>query len=372
MDDDPHTALVESPAMAEETRAVYRAARGRIAHDEIATHDAFHRLLVLSLRGAGCSFAHARAWFLTCDGKLGRYDRDRMRRSQEGQDIPFCIYPDHCIQMTRWALPRTADYDRAFVELVGSPYVSAMAHTARLPSHIAQLICSRIDRYREESNVSEETASQIAVLILVDQRVEESFRSGAPEPQLLTEIDDAITRALREIEHRTEQAERARAAADRTNARLAAEKEAAKMETEAHREAIRAAVEARDAAVASKNASDARAAELRAQLEAASDAQRPLETRAAKAESLLDDLKTGAKWLGCAIIWCVLITVYRVLPWATWPWWAKPTYEAAAPCAAVLALGIPLGFKKARVLLVTGAAAGTLICAYLQLRAMRP
>ena len=357
---DHHEDVLQSPALEEEKGAVYLAARGRILADPVVTHDAFHRLLILKVRGGTPSFARARAWFLTCDGKLGRYDR--ISRGRDKTPVPYCIYPDQCLQITRWALPRTDDYDRAFVELVASPYTGTIAQAVQLPSRATHLICARIDQYRRERDISEETAAQAAVLVLVDKRLEASFRRPASDDQHVRETDEAIARALQEIDKRTARAEQASALARRAALRLISdqrryglERDAQEAALERERESARQATEARAQAEAEK-------CRVTEELSASERAREAEVRRADTAERRLRSVFQGTRWAFCGGVWLGMIVVPRLLSWAEWPPVARASYAFAAPVVSGLVLALPLGLRCAtKIVLAITTIAGLLL-----------
>lgn len=349
IDQDNHQELMESPSLDKEKGLVILAAEGEVPHDAVVTHDALHRLLVLKVRNGTRSFAQARAWFLTCDGKLGLYDR--MARGRGGSGVPFCIYPDQCVQMTRWMLPRTDDYDRAFVQLVCSPHVVTLAH---LPSEAAHLVCARIDRYARERGISEQTAEAMAVLTLVDKRLESGFRKSETDDERMREIDDAMARALQELDRRTKEIEHARtlaaAAAVQQTALQGAQVRSLTSELAGTRETLQRVQEEGEGEHAER---------LKAEQDAAAEreARETAEKTAATAEAVLLRLR----WVACTALWGGLFLCYWLLPWAKWPGFAPSLYRVAAFLLASLVLGLPLGFRRAWPIILGVCAVGQFI-----------
>ncbi len=68
-------------------------------HDGIVAHDAYHRLLILTLRKGqeAESPLDTPFWFLTCDTKLAVYDR--RARARQKLKIPYCVLSSHWMQL---------------------------------------------------------------------------------------------------------------------------------------------------------------------------------------------------------------------------------------------------------------------------------
>lgn len=364
VDSASHEDILRAAELEPEKGELLLAAPNQILPDRILTHDAFHAVLVSQLRAGTESFARAKAWFLTCDGKLRRYDRIRRRR--DGTSLPFCIYPDHCMQMTRWALPRTEDYDRAFVELVASPYVTAMAQMADLPSDAAHLICARIDQYRTERNISEDLATQAAVLTLIDRRLQEGFESAATDDQRVAQIDQAIGRALEQLERKTADAEKAKALAERAAARLGVEQTSMKDELRRRDQALAAEREGRTAAEGALEKADSEKTKLTHALSETEQREQSEKKRADRAEDRLRRLSVALKWAACGAVWIVLLALFFVIQWPDRPSWGKSIYVFLASLACGLAVTLPLGFKRATIVVLTVATIGGFLLACLQ------
>ncbi len=363
VDDNPHDDAMATPSLPQEEGAVLLAARDPGVHGEIITHDAFHRLLILRLRGDTTSFARARAWFVTCDGKLRRYDW--IRRREDGNEIPFCIHPDHCMQMTRWALPRTADYDRAFAQLVACPFIGTIA---RLPSEAAQRVCARIDRYAIEAGIDEAVAAQAAVLTMVDERLAASLRAPASEDARDHQVDAAIARSLSLLQQQTWAAKRAQELAEQEYLRLKGQTRVRDLHLQelegelAHERQRRQAAEAMQEDLATEKVS------LETMLTEAQSGETKEADRARSAELRLARTLGVAKWAGWLAISCGILIGYLLLPWVHWPRWAKSLYEVGGALACGLALALPLGFVRIWFWIMGIATVAAGIISYLQWR----
>jgi len=155
---------------------------------KIAEHDAFHRLLILRLRGKTQpqTFLDTKVWFLTCDTLLPKYDRFA-RKSQD--KIPFCILANQWIQTMRPLLPRTQDFDETFVDLFTSSYLRTYGD---LPSNIAQTILGRITQFEEHS-------PELAVKVLTDRHLTKELRQTEEEEKIFELIDSATAKAAEEF-----------------------------------------------------------------------------------------------------------------------------------------------------------------------------
>ena len=137
--------------------------------ENIAEHDAFHRLLIKKLRGGEVyAFSDASAWFLTFDKKLNRYDYfARSRKKSDLPEVPFCISCDDWLKLIRPLLPRTDDFDKTFINLLSSPYLRSYGE---VPPQLAEKILSRIAHFE---NCSPDAAAKILTDSLFIQRLEQ-------------------------------------------------------------------------------------------------------------------------------------------------------------------------------------------------------
>ena len=114
----------------------------------VIEHDAFHRVLLLRLRGRPrYHIADSEAWFLTQDTKLPHYDRVARKGSNE---LPFCVTSEQWVQINRPLLPRTEDFERSFHVLVTQPFIRNLVTTASLESAYEKVL-GRLARYKNMS-----------------------------------------------------------------------------------------------------------------------------------------------------------------------------------------------------------------------------
>jgi len=363
VDREPHDDIMAMPALSQEEGALLLVARDPGVRLEVITHDAFHRLLILKLRGDTPSFARARAWFLTCDGKLGRYDR--MRRRQDGSEIPFCIHPDHCMQMTRWALPRTADYDRAFVQLVACPFVGTIA---RLPSEAAQRVCARIERYAQEAGIDESLAAQAAILTMVDERLAASLRTPASEAARDRDIDKAIARSLTLLQQRTSAAKRAQELAEHEYLRLRRHTRVRDLQLQELQSELTQERQKRQTGEATQQELGMEKVNLETMLSESKGAEARHAQRADQAELRLHRLLGVARWAAWLVVSSAIVVGYLLLPWAHWPRWARSLYEVGGALSCALALALPLGFVRVVFWIVSVVTVAACVISYLQWR----
>ena len=165
-----------------------------IKPSEVAEHDAFHRLLILRLRGKSPpeTFIDTKVWFLTCDTSLPSYNRIARKSPSE---IPFCILANQWIQTMRPLLPRTQDFDETFVDLFTSPYLRTYGD---LPSNIAQKILGRITQFEKHS-------PELAVKVLTDSHLTKKLRQTEDDEKILELIDSATAKAAEEFREERDQ-----------------------------------------------------------------------------------------------------------------------------------------------------------------------
>jgi hypothetical protein len=141
-----------------------------LPHDEVLRHDAYHRLLVLKLRGAEQSkFSDTRYWFLTCDSKLPRYDRF-VRGGDAG--VPFCALTGQWLQVLRPFLPRHEDFDQVLAASVTSRVLGAFK---QVPGDIIHEIMGRLSLVRPMS-------PGVAARIVANKQFVEQFAATDTEP----------------------------------------------------------------------------------------------------------------------------------------------------------------------------------------------
>jgi hypothetical protein len=196
-------------------------------------HDMLNRELVRKLRGGTpTEMWEARYSFLTCDYTLIIFDGER-RREQDSPEVASCILPHHFLQILRPILPRTPDFDKAFVETFAIPQF-------RTVDYARELICAKILRTMATfADVTKEVAVRILTdsiftdrLARVDERTEE-FRELIRE-RLLEEAKQAtgeLRAATADVENARRELEIAQAEVQAiADERTAAERRATSLE----------------------------------------------------------------------------------------------------------------------------------------------
>ncbi|MBN2501696.1 MAG: hypothetical protein JXB38_13015 [Anaerolineales bacterium] len=138
----------------------------------VLDHDAYHRLLILKLRGSSAgqeTFTNVQNWFLTCDSKLPLYDR--VARGGNRQRLPYCALSGQWLQTLRPFVGREESLDDAQVEMLISPLLRAY----RRPP--AGLINDIIGRLSMRSTYS----VNVVGAMLSNQQFLEQFRAAPNE-----------------------------------------------------------------------------------------------------------------------------------------------------------------------------------------------
>ena len=284
-----------------------------IKHLDVAEHDAFHRLLILKLRGktAPETFIDTKAWFLTCDTSLPAYDRfARGRQSQI--KIPFCILSNQWIQTMRPLLPRTQDFDETFVDLFTSPYLRTYGD---LPSNIAQAILGRITQFEQHS-------PELAMRVLTDRHLTKELRQTKEEEKIFELIDNATTKVAEEFKEERDklkkQLEDTKKEEEEAERKLAEEKSQREKEREKFKGQIK---ETEDALTV-----------LKGEVEEEKEARLKLEKK--------------MKWIPACFIWIVIGVATLFVPWGNLYSWAKLLVIGCAIVGGIGALSFPLGKSK--------------------------
>lgn len=180
--------IKKDPQLGEEIQKLDLATLGHLKSLKVAEHDAFHRLLILRLRGEipPKTFIDTKVWFLTCDHSLPVYDR-LARKGPRG--VPFCILANQWIQIMRPLLPRTVDFDETFADLLISPYLKTYGS---LSSDVAQKILARITQFKPHS-------SELAVKVLTDRHLTGQLSQTKEEGKAIELIDSATAKAAEEF-----------------------------------------------------------------------------------------------------------------------------------------------------------------------------
>jgi hypothetical protein len=297
--------------------------------EDVIAHDIFLTHLVKNLRRKHpSSFAKAKIWLLTCDNKLIKYDA--LIRKEDHALVPLCILPDRWVQLVRWALPRTDDFDKAFIDLVTSPFISTIAN---LPSETALKICSRIDMYRKEAQLGIETAKKLALIVTVD-RILKSQCESLPEKEQIEAIDKSIKSALEKLaKDAKEREERYKAvekvALDRESALELTSIQAAKLQDKLDEEQKR------------KEIAEIKVAQKDEELRKEKEERLKAESKAKRSQEKYEKIVSLLKWGGCVVIWLTLGIVSLRF------WYNIPKLlQFALVFSIIWPLSLPLGFKK--------------------------
>jgi uncharacterized protein YdbL (DUF1318 family) len=107
-------------------------------------HDVFLLRYIRHLRGdADATPGQVKMWLLTYDRGLTAFAAHRARRER----LSPCMLGDSWLQLTRPFLPRTEEYERAFVAMLQHPLLSGNREAIPF-GHVADAL-NRLERYRE-------------------------------------------------------------------------------------------------------------------------------------------------------------------------------------------------------------------------------
>lgn len=109
----------------------------------ILEHDAFCILYVLKKKSVLIGKGN-KAFFLTEDHPLMNYEKKRSRFLRQES---VCILPYQLMQLLRPLLPRTSDFEKAFIKAVTQPILRSQN---LLPSDIASIILGRFSLYKNQ------------------------------------------------------------------------------------------------------------------------------------------------------------------------------------------------------------------------------
>lgn len=161
-------------------------------HPESIEHDIFMGEMIRQLRGNVDEAAvGVRYWLLTYDRKLAKYSVFYATAHQ----LPFCMVADDWLQIARPFLPRTKDYQNAFMTLLGNPVLHPPDGAVPFDHMVDAL--HRLERY-------EELPMPVVASIVTSSEFTRKFRSArsADEERRLLEIAtaEAAASALEENE----------------------------------------------------------------------------------------------------------------------------------------------------------------------------
>lgn len=184
----------EANRIYETSHDYYERIWGRLLTDEICRHDAFLRLFVVRLRkGKPEEFVQAKAWCITRDSKLPRYER--IERHRPG-DVPVFILVEHWMQFVGPIIPRTEDWDALARSLLLSPFLRARIGESASIEKIHRA-ASRIAEYRNYS-------AQLAMRVLLNSRFQEAVKT-MPEAEFEEEVKAVLEESLLDEYYKQEQ-----------------------------------------------------------------------------------------------------------------------------------------------------------------------
>ena len=174
----------DSKTIEEERKALKVALLPQRKTENVARHDAYHRILINSLRkNAEQKQIPDKYWFLSLDSMLLKYDRN----TREKGDSPFVLLPHQLLQILRPFGRRSQDYDAVFFELFSRPQIKSAQGV--LPTNLTQKILAKMSGFSD-------LPPEIALGIILDQ----SFRKNVLEYQ------DDDTKLIALVENKTESA----------------------------------------------------------------------------------------------------------------------------------------------------------------------
>lgn len=156
-------------------------------------HDAYLHLLVSKKREDKTNtFAQTKAWLLTYDHSLIIYDYYRkVKGIDQGSSMNISIMAHQWVQLFRPLLPRTADYNATFADLLCSPYLRS--YPKSIPPHVvAQVLAVGPETVRY--------GPQMALILLTDMFFVQQMAKVTDEEQEKKIIKEAIQKAAREAE----------------------------------------------------------------------------------------------------------------------------------------------------------------------------
>lgn len=91
----------------------------------VLDHDAYHRLLILKYREGNpdVNFLDAKAWFLTLDSKLPKFDR--VSRGKDKLSLPFCVLSGQWLQLIRPYIGGNGEFDITQAQMLVTPLLRA-------------------------------------------------------------------------------------------------------------------------------------------------------------------------------------------------------------------------------------------------------
>lgn len=271
---------------------------------ESIDHDVVLLRHIDRLRGSVPQVAgDVRYWLLTYDRRLTVF----AVHQATDERLPSCMLLDDWMQITRPFLPRTPEYESAFVAMLRHPLLLQQSRKAVPFEHVVGAL-NRLERYRE-------LPPKVVAAMVADTEFVRRLRAARSEQDEKNLIELQVERASRKIAEENEELRRRLQHSDERVVRLEdSVRQLRKDKANAELSARSAAGEAQAAQVASREAAmlyEQKVAEI------VTDLSRQIERQRADADASLQALKSkivraGASLAGAALIigivtWVVLV-----------------------------------------------------------------
>lgn len=322
---DEHRQDIETSQELREQEDILRSFCRDDISEQVVEHDAFHRILVLRARGTPRYHASdAGAWFLTNDSKLPAYDR--RAREQEGRInmLPFCVTSNEWVQINRPLLTRTDgsdEYERSFHLLVTQPFVRSLTATFSLSKAYSEVL-TRAARYKSMT-------PQLALSLITDKQfvvtVGMEVDPLRAEERIENKLAELVTKLQDENAQLSSDVASMRGELSSLNSKVDEISQKSKNDIE------RQQVRARDLE-----------GKLITETSELSEARRRIETSQIK----LRKLKSALRWMGCVVLWAVLLDIATRMRWGGLHGLSKLAAVSALVVGCFGALAIPLGMKR--------------------------
>ena len=166
--------------------------------DNIAEHDAYHRLLIQHLRAhATKTNGPKKYWFFSWDNQLAIY-ANKVRKQGE---ISFMYLPHQLVQILRLYTQRTPDYDETFLELFSRPQIKSAQNV--VPNDFAEKVLAKVSSFAD-------LPEELAVKIMLDSAFISKL-TGKSEPEISKEIQNEVdtrtTEQLKDLTNRIKELE---------------------------------------------------------------------------------------------------------------------------------------------------------------------
>ena len=170
--------------------------------NNVAEHDAYHRLLIKYLRKeSDIKQSSERYWFLTLDTQLLIY----AEKTREKGEAPFSIFPHQLLQLLRPFTKRTDDYDAAFIELFSRPQIKSAQGI--LPNNLAEKILAKISSFND---ISPELALSIMMNSNFIATIIKENNEVVVEQKITEEVEIQLAIELKQLKKRMEALEEER------------------------------------------------------------------------------------------------------------------------------------------------------------------